>query len=437
MTQHDPSWQSQAHPGATRAGWAVGGIRVLALLGLAGSAFLLYEALGQGKLPGCGAESACDAVLGSQWSQWLGVPVAAPAVVVYAVMLAAAMHAGPASPWRRRKVAWRVLLAGAATTMTAAGWFILVQAVILQAMCKYCLAVHTCGVALSAVVWASAPVQAGTSQPAEESDALIYPRSAAGWGLIGLLPVAMLIAGQLIWPASSASVERLDPASDTAAADDATAPAVQVQDFDTGPGPERRVSMLNGRLQFSPHQLPVIGSPDAPALVLVMFDYTCPYCRQVHVMLEELRERHSGRLGIIALAVPLDARCNPMVRETSATHQGACELAKLALAVWRTDPAAFEAYDAWLFEGHDPPSPQAARAQAVRLVGEAALEQALADPWITEHLARNIELYRITFQTLPQVIAGSTLIRGLPSRDELVRILESELPLEAPAPAEP
>ena len=36
-------------------------------------------------------------------------------------------------------------------------------------------------------------------------------------------------------------------------------------------------------------EFPVLGPPDAPHLVVVLADYTCPHCRKLHGMLTEAR----------------------------------------------------------------------------------------------------------------------------------------------------
>lgn len=419
MTQTDPQ-QAEAivsryrEPGAAVV-WAMRGLAVVAL---AVSGFLLYEALAAGRpLPGCGPGSGCAEVLRSGWSRWLGVPVAGPATVVYAVLLAATLHVGRTQPTGRRRIAWMVLLIGAATAAGAATWFVIVQAAWLGAWCRYCLLVHGSGLALAALVAWAAPVGRRRILAGDPPDPmLIAPPVATLLVLVGLLPVGALAAGQLLWPEPTTRVQRLGGTGE----------------LDTGPGPDRTLSVLGGKVRLSPHQYPTLGSPDAPVIMAYLFDYTCPTCRHVHGLLEGARDRYGDQLGIVALPTPLDADCNPLVEETEPRHEYGCELATLALAVWRADPAKFAAFDRWLFEPELPPTPAAARAKAVELIGEAALNEALASPWVRQQVPRNATLYQLAEGgALPLLIVGSTTIQGRPgTAEDLYDLLETQTPLE-------
>ena len=96
-------------PAAAR--WA---LRLVALLGLALSGFLLYAALRAGPVswPGCtpGSTFDCNSVLTSKWSVFWGLPVSAPAVILYIMVLAALVYVGPGSAAECRPAAWWALI---------------------------------------------------------------------------------------------------------------------------------------------------------------------------------------------------------------------------------------------------------------------------------------------------------------------------------------
>ncbi|MEX0887722.1 MAG: vitamin K epoxide reductase family protein [Phycisphaeraceae bacterium] len=372
-------------------------IRALALIALAGSAVLLYKSVGEGAaVPGCGPGGGCERVLASRWAYVAEMPVAAAAVGVYALLLAASLYAGPRSPTRRRWVAWLVLAIGAAAAGGAAAWFMGLQIFAIQALCPWCTAVHVAGLGVALLV----------------GYRLLRPRGAVGvptlmhagsMAAIGLLLAAAMPLAQAAGPAPAAPPP-------TVGAGIAS---------DTGPGPDRELMIFWGRIRLLPHTMPVLGSPDADTLIVYLLDYTCGSCRQMHAYVSTARERFGDRLGVVLLPSPLGAECNPAVRRTPPEHRHACELAELALAVWRADPAAFETFDAWLADdtraGEARRQPAAARARAAELVGEAALEAALAQGWPAAQVRRNTQLYAIAGAGIfPQLLMGEAWLKGLP-----------------------
>src|SRR5437868_11489398 len=79
-------------------------VRVFAVAALAGSAYLAWQSHVAGAVAGCGEAGDCEQVLSSQWSHWLGVPVGAAVVIVYAAVLGATLGMGllPSAVVRRR-----------------------------------------------------------------------------------------------------------------------------------------------------------------------------------------------------------------------------------------------------------------------------------------------------------------------------------------------
>src|SRR5213594_2521589 len=82
---------------------------VLALLGMAVSAYLTYSSW-QGKLvAGCTVGSACDAVLSSRWSTLFGMPTSFWGFITYALLAAIAWNKRSDTQW---KTAWVVSFFG-------------------------------------------------------------------------------------------------------------------------------------------------------------------------------------------------------------------------------------------------------------------------------------------------------------------------------------
>ena len=72
-------------------------------------------------------------------------------------------------------------------------------------------------------------------------------------------------------------------------------------DYDRGTDKQRKLSALGGKIELRPHELPTIGSPDAPHIILSFFDYTCPHCRTTHWYLKQIPNRYGDKVAIVAL----------------------------------------------------------------------------------------------------------------------------------------
>jgi uncharacterized membrane protein len=389
--------------------WLMG---VLALAAAGISGYLLFVSLATKGAPlGCGAGSGCETVLNSRWSNLLGVPVSAPAIAIYLAAIVAVAFACPRQIAIVRQAAWAALLIIAAAIAAGAVWFIGLQLFELEAICPWCMAAHGIGLALAAMIVCTAPLR----RP--------------GFGMaptlglfgLGLMLAGSMVAGQFVIGPAKEPLRRLAAGKND----------------DTGPGEERRLTVLDGRLELDAHNEPVLGSSNAPKLLVVLFDYCCPHCRAAHGYLREGLRRYAGQIGVLMLPSPLDARCNPAIEETEPRFKDACELARLALAVFLADKGKFAEYDSWLFEPESPRSAADARQEAERLVTREKLSAALARPEVNERIARNVKAYSDSgAETIPLIMSpGFDSIVGRPSSaEELFQALERGLELRQLTP---
>ncbi len=63
---------------------------------------------------------------------------------------------------------------------------------------------------------------------------------------------------------------------------------------------------------IDPHAVPLVGSPDAPYVVTLLFDYKCPHCQQLHFMLDEAIRRYGGKLAFALCPAPLNTPVQPL-----------------------------------------------------------------------------------------------------------------------------
>lgn len=368
--------------------WAV---RLFAAAALALSSYLLLASY-RGGAAGCSGDGGCGALLASRWSRWFALPVAAPAVGAYFAVLIATFQLQ-----RNTRATWSVLAVIAIAIAGSAIWFIGLQAFVLHRVCPYCMAAHGCGLTLSALILGrlfASRNRSGENDPA---------RFSAGWlarlGILGAATFAVLIAGQ--WLAQ---------------------PVASVIAFE-------KTSIRIEREAF-----PSLGKKGAARFAAVFVDYTCEHCRELHHVVADVLARHPGGFEVVVLPLPLDADCNRNLRKTASPHEHACELARLALAVWRADPGRFPEIDAWLFASGMPATPANARRHAVSLIGEERLQRAEADPAVGATIQRSIEAFtRAGGRQLPVLLlAGQTLVGPIGQLPNARELIEGWLGLASP-----
>ncbi|MCC7406780.1 MAG: hypothetical protein IT442_01830 [Phycisphaeraceae bacterium] len=163
--------------------------------------------------------------------------------------------------------------------------------------------------------------------------------------------------------------------------------------FDTGPGPDRRF-MVGYDFEIRPHEMPIYGSPDAEQFIFFWFDYTDLRSREQYQNLRAAMRRYGGRVAIVPLLFPISPDGNKffMFQPIPQRNADAGMLARLAVAVWIAKPQDFASFHDWLLDAPACPSADQARRHAAELVGEQALQSAMADPRVYGIIARCVEL---------------------------------------------
>lgn len=218
-----------------------------------------------------------------------------------------------------------------------------------------------------------------------------------------------------------------DESTTEAAKTDATAkPAAEALAPAVPAPPERRLLTFAGsRFTLDIKQWPLLGKTDAKYVFVEMFDYTCPHCRNTHHAISGAQKRYGNDLAIFALPVPLENACNPSA--AGGGHPGACEMAKIAVAVWRLDPSKFQTFHNWMFESQRTVS--SARAFAETLIDKDRLKAELNSDVPGKYISRHVSLYqRVGSGQVPKLIFTKTTMQGeVNSTDTLCNTIQSEL----------
>ena len=373
---------------------------------------------------GCGGGSPCEKVLNSQWSTIAGIiPVSGLAVGVYLALLVASLFIGPATEAPIRSLAWSVMLILVGSVAGGSIWFTILQKWFIGHFCPYCMTTHITGLLLAIlVIWRAIKEFSKQSNDILLTDHakdknvfqatpkhIIRPVTAIGLALIGLVLTGILAVYQINFNPSAV--------------------------------------YRDGKSQFKLpaidyHTAPMVGSPDAPYVVTLLFDYQCPHCQKIHFMLNEAIRRYDGKLAFALCPAPLNIECNPYIPQNVDAFKNSCELARIGMAVWVARREAFPVFEDWMFtyETGDrwrPRSMETSMAKAVELVGHEKFDTAWSDPWIGQYIQTCIRIYGQTIQSnkggVPKLIFGSHwVIPELYNVDDLVMILQKGLAVPKP-----
>ncbi len=457
---------------STRVWWTMMACSVVAI---ASSTYLAWASFTSSAVAGCNGGSVfdCDHVLHSRWSSVLSLPVSIPAIATHALVIGLLLT----RPSRHlmQTLRWTLIGFASLTAGGAAIWFIGLQVFALQHLCPYCLVAHAGGLVLAGVYLWARPVSG---------------RALASISIASALSLATLITIQLMseepetyevthYPATPAAIHAV-PQSGNLESEDANlfeapvlfeaptqspldtsmnlektirqsgrevsqvltalvSPALLLhaqvggsnaqprEDNATSQAENQKTARVLGGIQLNSRDWPTIGNPDAEYIFVELFDYTCPHCQRTHKSLEGARQRFGDRLAVMTLPVPLDSRCNPTVRTTQAAHAEACQLAKLAIAVWLLDREKFSEFHNYLFEST--PNYNQAIAHARSLVDQSQLDQVVAGPTPGEFISKHVSLYqKAGGGTIPKLLFPSTSTAGaVESSEAMVRLIEQHL----------
>jgi protein-disulfide isomerase len=185
----------------------------------------------------------------------------------------------------------------------------------------------------------------------------------------------------------------------------------------------------------------VLGSPEAPYVIVELMDYTCPHCREMHKKIRRAKERYGDQLAVVIMPVPLELECNKIVPATSPEHRGACGMARRALAVGEISPEKFVEFHNWLLANEkQAPSAAAAVRRAFSLVDRTKLSALSDSDEIKGRIQKYIRLFsRLSDQYstadkpfgLPVLIVGDTVLTGkIETVDELCAELEKAIDIK-------
>jgi len=338
------------------------------------------------------------------------------ALLLYAAVIAATVVLQRTQPAWRNKVRG-FMISAAVALLSAAAWFICLQVFVVGAICPFCMTAHGCGILIGSLILMNTLKETGgngrrMAQPAK-----------ALYVLGGLMAVAAMVTGQVVGRpktfvvlSSTNSAVRQTP---------------------------RTLHLHDDAFQVDLRNVPLLGSPAAPYVIVHLFDYSCPHCRALHPILMQAFRTFSNQIAVVSLPMPLATNCNPLLKRPIPAHINACSYARSGLAVWRANSAKLPEFDDWIFAPTRPPPPESVQVEAMRLVGTNEFNRAIDDPWIQKQLSLSISLYatnhaRYRKDALPELMIGTNIIAGVVENvNDLYKVLTNQFNLGAPGSTKP
>ena len=417
-------------------------MQIVRILLFSASIITLYLAtltLSQGNnIPGCGPDSDCSKVLNSPWAYWLGIPVSIPGLCLYVVFLLKTFgikNKNISSNQKKYIRSLNTLTLCAFGAIGAGIWFIGIQYVAIKSFCPYCCAAHALAMTASGIFLA----QSGTI-----ANRLNVKINITG----GILTMTTLIVGvggtQTLFPKQMPApkiVELKNSATNTIPLNNQTSPTTEINRATITekninaketpfPIPKTELSLITSNL-------PIIGDRNATNRFAVMFDYTCHHCRKLHSFVRQIIPKYENKLSCIMIPMPLDSKCNPLIKTTHADHVNACDYTKICLAIHQIAPDKYEEFDKWLFNNHNQIKPYSTVLEyAEGITSKDSINEAMNSQPVLDQLATNIEVYKLNSKNgntsiMPQAIIKSRVMFGPPpSVEALENLLNQFLDLK-------
>ncbi len=225
-----------------------------------------------------------------------------------------------------------LLIAVATSILTVAMYFVLLQVVVIEAICAWCMLDHSLGMtaALVSMIVArrmtqasdDAPERSDPDDPFAESAAATPTRKDRPSALVPVLTGTLLAAGFVL-------------ASQLAGRPPEVGRMAEQIEATTAAEGGLELAVKNGTVVLPLAMLPRLGSGESEKRLILLFDYCCPHCREAHAAIRKVQPLASD-WQVILVPTPLNTDCNQHIEETEERFRDACELARLSLAIWRS-----------------------------------------------------------------------------------------------------
>jgi protein-disulfide isomerase/uncharacterized membrane protein len=270
----------------------------------------------------------CNKVNASEWSTFLGIPIASYGIFFYLSLVGLSLLSGAHKAVSVRALAAVVLLGGAVSTAISVVLFA-ISALVIKALCILCIGLYLVNIGLFLFPWllvfrgeVGVGLRSGVAKISDFLRAALVPSAetdvrivrGARFSLISLLVLALFSWGTgpvmlklFLAKTPTATVQQVDPLAVWQGAPLVDIPVV----LDKG--------------AFGDFAK---GTPDAPIQIVEFADFECPGCRAMYFRMLDLLEAYPGKFHLVFRHYPLDRSCNPGMQHD--LHMYACIAAEFS-----------------------------------------------------------------------------------------------------------
>lgn len=355
------------------------GLFILALAGLFVSTYLFIVYTSGGPIV-CGAGShGCDAVRVSPWAHLFGLPTPLYGMAFYAGM-AGLIVLRTIQPMFLIRWMYRLTMIGATVGLIESGYLTFIQIFAIGQFCTWCLASAVVATLMFVISWFDQPRHLETVFMSRELKIQFFA------------VLISVIAGSI-------AIFIL-----TAKPTDGELPSLQSYKPST-----EEVAVLRARIQ--PDDISYDGPSSSTVTVVEFVDFECPACRVFHAELQKAMDASDGKIRFAYRMFPLPMHADAMpsaIAAMCADAQGA--LYPYAESLMEEDGLSREAL--------------VQRAAELRLDMDAFVPCLLATS-TKDRVIRDMEDGdALGVRETPTLFVNETMIRGLPTADQLIEILK-------------
>lgn len=462
----------------------MGVIAMCCVVAIGISGYLTWASMTSSKIAGCGSGSLfdCSHVTNSKWSTFAGMPVSVLAIGSYLSLATALLMAVFQTSIAVKRLAWTAVLTFALSAALAAIWFVGLQWLVLEHFCQYCLVAHACGIIAAVVaIWKvpnsftllkiSAPIamtgiailvtgqiyqpepqkfrietfepapasietfDAPFAAPTEDSQNEIFEapvvsrfQSNLRHALATQPAIANLLSNWITPDRIAVAVRPVMAMIAVTSPLQSNAKVVAEKKGSAQKSQRRTVGINGGAIKLDVTQWPLNGSVDAKHIYVEMLDYNCPNCRKTHQAINGAKTLLGDDVAVLILPIPLNTSCNTAVTKTDPKFIESCDIAKLAIAVWRVAPNAFGQFHDAMFAGAEPYTLSQANALAQTMVDPGKLQTELASGIPEKYIASMVQLYQRTGKGgVPKLLfPGTTIVGEFSSSQSLADVIRQQ-----------
>jgi uncharacterized membrane protein/protein-disulfide isomerase len=301
-------------------------IYLLSALGVAVSATALYEHIiyryGLATGPSfCNISQHinCEAVNASEWSLFLGLPIASYGLFFYVALLGLLWVSGPTRQVSDVRANYVVFVGGLAGSVVSV-ILLLISEFVIGALCLICMVLYLVSFLLLGISWWGAgtgfraALIGGVQQLLGFVVSVVRGEKAAVAGAVSLLLWGVVAAAS---PAMTYSLAKAVRGAGASSGDSSLAVRDPVAAWRQAPQVQIPTAVNAGA--FGDYAK---GDAAAPIQIVEFADFECPGCRVLYAALVPLLEKFKGRYYFIFKNYPLDSACNPGI--TRKFHENAC-----------------------------------------------------------------------------------------------------------------